>query len=635
MLIHPNHPLSLDHLIPEGNYIVFLFNQKQIDEWRKEGAAISKLRKIGRAAPVRSFFSENLNQPIVFTDEPDRFAAKFSIETSVTGRDFLKFDGETSSEESLKFCRLDACILERALQRNAIRSRKIALLNVQNERDARWKRMGLPAASQLIMGALEEAGHQVGCFSILSDHPMLGVVDQYDCVAIGVYEDLFLETRRIIDEVSEKWGLPVILGGPMVTIAPETVAAHCPRASVLLKGEVEVSFPDLLAAFPLNDVELTLSGLIKLSSIPGLFAHGNNWWVAGKFNHQPVVSDFSAIRLSSKHFTENDVRSGIEYSTSRGCPRSCMFCSHVHGRTLRKYPLKVISRHLAEVRAAFREQLNWDSFDVTGYSININDDDLLLDPRRTMEIMTICKESGFRIWGIQTSVESLGPDGSRRWFFDQLQKIDVFMESTPLLWIGTDAFISDRLDRLGKKGTPQKIHNICEDIRKYGFRGYHYWIMTDADSDWPEFFKELIAIRNLSESFDESFHILPNAATLIPYPSTDIYRKRITEKKFNRIILKKLLHIDDYPEFDYPLVGHERPGSNFLYALVEPCAQTSEKLLTDSRSFLALIRAKKLDDAIMESLRIMSLEIESAMDSNRKLELGRLKTRILEDWSTH
>ena len=116
-----------------------------------------------------------------------------------------------------------------------------------------------------------------------------------------------------------KRGIPVVLGGPHVTLLPDEAQAH---ADAVFVGEAETRWPQFLREFETGRYarRYTATGPADLESAPA---------ARKELYHR---RDFSAGRLFA----------------TRGCPHCCEFCTVVamYGRGIRK-------RSLAEVTAEF------------------------------------------------------------------------------------------------------------------------------------------------------------------------------------------------------------------------------------------------------------------------------------------
>lgn len=631
MVPHPRTAVDPESKYPPGKYVVKLFKPDSIARWSGKGAGVQFFRNIRLSGSLSGIMQKKSCNPVMITDDPERFECVSREEKILIDERFQRISVPVYSEPFYAYLLKQETGL--LLKTIPVKPVTVMLVNIRNPGDKRWNRMGLPSPARILMGALKKANHDVRYRNLYADTDPRDIVFDCDCIGIGVYEDTILETIDLLDRIRSISDLPIVLGGPMVTLAPDYVAAHCNQADACLRGEAEETLPELIHALFVERKERGLQPLIDMSGIKGLYAVGGTWGVSGEFTETPRMENFDTIELFVETETVMDLLVGLEYSTSRGCPRACDFCSHVHGKKMRVYPDRVIRRHLETVRESFSgiAQLSGNPPEV--FTVNMNDDDLFLDPERALRILDLCRESGFRIWGIQTSIDSLRSKDIRERLFAALSGETFFVESQPLFWIGTDAFTSGRLKRFGKPGTSQMIETICGDIDRFGFIGYHYWIVTDAETDWPDFIEELFFLNRLCSKYPDSFRILPNSPTLIPYPSTPVYARRMNRKQQDSFVLKRVLRIPGCPELDYPVILHERPRDDYLYAMVEPFAVTPEKLYARPEQFLSEIRENRLNDAIMECLRVLNREINAIQNSARKRELNGVRERILTYWT--
>jgi hypothetical protein len=159
--------------------------------------------------------------------------------------------------------------------------------------------------------------------------------------------------------------------------------------------------------------------------------------------------------------------------------------------------------------------------------MNINDDDILQDPAYAQEIFTLLKKNGLRIFGVQTSIASLVSSDSspKPDVLDLVADPGLFVENSPLLWLGTDVFLPERARRLGKKlFSKDKFARLLAEMEKRGLRHYHYWISSDGDSTWEEFIDELALIFSFCRDFP-GFGLLAHAPFIVPYQSSRLFQR--------------------------------------------------------------------------------------------------------------
>lgn len=506
------------------------------------------------------------------------------------------------------------------------RSCHVVLAYYKDTADSRWRSMGTPYSLLLLAGSLEQSGHSVEICPIQKDMPRLTAKQQPDLLAIGVYEDTITELKNTLARLELPSHIPIVFGGPMVTLSPVPATAVLAQGNVFIRGEAECVLPDIVSLCDVPDSKT----LLAIAAMDGVLMLGDGYAAMGNFHKVIQVEDFTEVKPSFSHLTRDDRINGLEYSASRGCPRSCVFCSHVHGKKHRKLPVDIFQHDLISARKALNDILPIES--KNPITLNLNDDDLLLDMDQAIGIFQAVRESGFQLWGIQTSIESLANSDKRRELFTIISDRHLFAGQKPVLWLGTDAFINTRLKRLAKQGSESMIYEVCADLDRFDLSGYHYWILTDAASDWQEFMNELMILVNLGESYPQTFHVLPNAGCLIPYPSTPIYKRRMKTHSHRQIALKEIVWFDKAKQLGYPLVLHEMPCDNALYSLVEPRSIAPDRLLINSEAFIDLLRQGRFTEALLQAVNVLSRTIDDCVNPERRTELIEVKNCIMNRW---
>ncbi len=165
----------------------------------------------------------------------------------------------------------------------------------------------------------------------------------------------------------------IVLGGYHATLMFEEIAASPEAKTIdfLVRGEGEEAFRRLINA---------LAGKDQLEDIPSLSFKEEN-----RFRHNPKgeLLDLSTLKLPIRdkrrltwgyHIMN---RSAEVMETSRGCTRNCNFCSirHMYGRAFRPFPIERILADIDDIY--YRRKVRW---------IFVSDDNLVLDPRRVIEL---------------------------------------------------------------------------------------------------------------------------------------------------------------------------------------------------------------------------------------------------------
>ncbi len=165
----------------------------------------------------------------------------------------------------------------------------------------------------------------------------------------------------------------IVIGGYHATLMYEEIAVS-PEArwiDFMIRGEGEEACRRLVNA---------LAGSDRLEDIPSLSYKHN-----GVFVHNPQGEnlDLSRLRLPIRDkrrltWGYHMIYSPIEVmETSRGCLRSCNFCSirHMYGRSFRTYPISRVLEDLDDIY--YKRKVRW---------VFITDDNMVLDPNRVMAL---------------------------------------------------------------------------------------------------------------------------------------------------------------------------------------------------------------------------------------------------------
>ena len=178
-------------------------------------------------------------------------------------------------------------------------------------------------------------------------------------------------------------GVKIVIGGYHATLMYEEITASDEAAWIdfLVRGEGEEAFRRLINA---------LDGKDRLEEIPSLSYKKEN-----RFVHNPrgELLDLSKLklpirderRLTRGYHIMTDKVEVIE--TSRGCTRTCNFCSmnHMYGRTFRPFPQDRVLADIEDIY--FRRKTRW---------IFVADDNLVLEPERVVSLCDAVIARNFR-----------------------------------------------------------------------------------------------------------------------------------------------------------------------------------------------------------------------------------------------
>lgn len=183
----------------------------------------------------------------------------------------------------------------------------------------------------------------------------------------------------------------IAIGGYHATLMYEEIAASADAAGIdyIIRGEGEEAFRRLVNA---------LEGLGRIEEIPSL-----SYRSQGTFVHNPQgpLLDLATLKLPIRDrrrltWGYHLITKKIEViETSRGCTRSCHFCSisHMYGRSFRVFPIDRVLEDLDDIYHNRNTRF-----------VFVTDDNMVLNPKRAIELCNAIKARGYR--GLNLTVQA-------------------------------------------------------------------------------------------------------------------------------------------------------------------------------------------------------------------------------------
>lgn len=266
-------------------------------------------------------------------------------------------------------------------------------------------------------------------------------------------------------------GIPVVLGGPHVTLLPDEAAQH---ADVIFVGEAEGLWQQFLTDFE-----------------------------AGR--HQTcyrceVVPDLAGVPPARQDlFHRKDYTGGVLFAT-RGCPNRCDFCTLavMYRRRLRKRPVAEVAAEYAAFRG--KVIIFWDD--------NISAD---LDyAKQLFRAITPYR----KWWSSQASIHA----GQDEEFLELAAR-----SGCKQLFLGLESISQASLDAVSKRfNRVEEYARIIERIHAHGI-AVQAGIVFGFDCDTPAVFSETIDFLEQTGVQNATFNILT------PFPGTPLFRRLQTE----------------------------------------------------------------------------------------------------------
>lgn len=296
----------------------------------------------------------------------------------------------------------------------------------------------------------------------------------------------------------------IVLGGYHATLMYEEISASDEARWIdfIIRGEGEEVCRRLVNGLADQD---------NVDEIPSLSYKKN-----GKFFHNPRSEnlDLSQLKLpirDKRRLTRgyHMVQSKIELiETSRGCTRSCNFCSmkHMYGRTFRTYP---ISRVLEDIDDIYYKRKT--------RCIFITDDNMVLNPGRVMELCDAIIARNYK--GLKMFVQADCVSMA------QNEKMVARMAAAGFrsVFLGIENGLKKNLSAAGKGDIVAASKKAIENCHKYGMM-----VIGGLIFGFPEDDEE--SIRENYEFFKSIHADAAYCQVLTPYPKTGM-REQLLEQK--------------------------------------------------------------------------------------------------------
>ncbi len=359
---------------------------------------------------------------------------------------------------------------------------KIALVfaTASLRRGTRLKHFMVPPHCLQILSAVTPKEHEVVIYD--EYHRLTPETLDADIAGISVWTAAANRAYHLADKIRAN-GLPVILGGPHVTLCPEEAGSH---ADCIVIGEAEGIWQTVLTDFRNGRLKKQYVGEpLPLSETPD--------------------ADWKCVSMSDYVLTAS-------LSTSRGCVNRCWFCfeSSRKGVSFRQRPLHMVLREI-ESRSS--------------RVVAFIDNDLLADRDYAVKLLKALIPMKIHWFGM-TTIGAADDEGI----------LDLLAESgCRTLYIGFESINKECLNEV-RKGW-NKTENYIRNIRRLHDRD----IMVNGsfvfgfDNDNTDVFSRTTEFGIEARLETATFTILT------PYPGTLLYKKL---QKEGRIIDSKWEHYD-------------------------------------------------------------------------------------------
>jgi radical SAM superfamily enzyme YgiQ (UPF0313 family) len=331
-------------------------------------------------------------------------------------------------------------------------------------RGTRIKHFMVPPHSLQILSALTPSEHRV---TILDEyhHPADPAL-QADLIGINVWTASSSRAYELADHYRRR-GIPVVLGGPHVTVCPEEALAH---ADAIVVDEAEAVWAQVVHDVEAGQLKRVYQGrMLPLDETP--------------------APDWSS-------FHPDDYVLQLSLSTTRGCARRCDFC-YESCRPKPNFRQRSLDRVLQEIDAR------------PAPVISFLDNDITVNKRFARELFTALIPRK-RHWLGMTSIEVADDEGM----------LDLMAESgCRTLFVGFESIVPDSLGEVHKHCN--RVDDYVRNVRRIHERG----IMVNGsfvfgfDHDGPDTFDRTVDFGIEARLDTATFTVLT------PYPGTTLHKR--------------------------------------------------------------------------------------------------------------
>lgn len=317
-----------------------------------------------------------------------------------------------------------------------------------------------------------------------------------DIVGISVWTTFAASAFKIASICKQcDENLPVVMGGPHISIKYEEVLKICSDVDFLLRGEGEETFLELIEAIDKRRGKRNA----RFNDIKGISYSQN-----GEIIHNPdreFIQNLDAIPFPARDLLLNKGSYNSEdmglLMTSRGCPYNCSYCATSIWK--RKIRYRSIDNIVEEIKLVI------DAYGTRQFTFK--DDSFTVNHKRVFEFCDRLIEEGLDInWDCNTRVDIVDEELLKRMKAAGCNGIKVGIETG-----------SERVLKLiNKKTTLSQAREAAGLFRKVGIHWTGYFMMGLPSETKEETYQTLEFMKELKPDF-------ASLSVYEPFPGTDLF----------------------------------------------------------------------------------------------------------------
>lgn len=322
-----------------------------------------------------------------------------------------------------------------------------------------------------------------------------------DIIGIAVWTTFAASAFKIASLCKEyDKDIPVVMGGPHISIKGDEVMRICPDVDFLVRGEGEESFVELARALvEIKGCGVEGRGIKRLRDIRGISYRWN-----GEILHnleREFIQDLDEIPFPARDLLLNKDSYNSEdmglLMTSRGCPYNCSYCATDIWK--RKIRYRSVDNIIEEIKLVI------DAYGTTQFTLK--DDTFTINRKRVMEFCDRLIKENIKInWDCNTRVDLVDEDLLRRMKSGGCNGIKVGIET------GNERV----LKLINKRTTLPLAKEAARLFEKVGIHWTGYFMMGLPSETKEEVYQTLEFMKELNPDF-------ASLSVYEPFPGTGLF----------------------------------------------------------------------------------------------------------------
>ena len=421
----------------------------------------------------------------------------------------------------------------------------------------------LNSTSLALASLLKEHGYNVGISNVEIEGNNIKVnqkeLESADIVCITAYDQQLSYIREFTDFLKRiNQNIIIVMGGPLLTIAPEHAFSHLPSVDIFYRGEAEVGFVDALE-------DLENLNFESMPGTPGLTVHKRDTYY---FNDFISVNRMTPDQLNKRPFdfsflNQDNLGGAFVLMTSLGCPYACIFCAAGGGKPHRAMDPKNVIEIARKYQKRLEELKAEDAvIPDDAWNIVFSDDDFLRNPDRALEILESWRKAKLRIKiaTFETRLQSFlveEPGTESKVNIKLIDSIASFKDIFSHVFriqIGTDALIDSEIRGLNKGPYNERlIEEVMAELGNRRIFNEHFLILTNPDTALEDLMRTLLKASIFEIRYPYTF--FSTTSVIETHIGTSVVNKLIEDSRESLIIpgeiIRRYNRIPGFKEYDF------------------------------------------------------------------------------------